>query len=402
MAEKSEIKEPAGFEGSEKPGAKGTGERAGKSAGTEIRESRIKDIVTVCVMAAFFLVFFVWCLFKPADETSDSERRKLAAMPEFKLSSVLSGKFMQDFEDYATDQFPLRNGFRTIKSYTAFYLLWQRDVGGIYLRDGYASKLEYPLNTDSLDNAAARFGHIYDKYLSGKNVNIYMSVIPDKNYFLAGQNGYPVMDYGKMVSYLREKTGYMQYIDIFDCLELSDYYRTDTHWRQEKIVDVAQKLGEGMGVTLSGQYDTRLLDKPFYGVYYGQSALPLPAEQLYYLDSDIIGSCKVYDYETNSDAEVYDMEKAQGKDPYEIFLSGPKSLMAIENPAGPADRRLIIFRDSFGSSIAPLLIEGYGEIVLVDIRYLSSDMLGNFMDFDNSDVLFLYSTLVLNNSVTMK
>ncbi len=367
-----------------------------------IKECRIKDIVTVCVMAAFFLGFFIWCLFKPADEASDSERRKLATMPAFSLSSVLSGKFMQDFESYATDQFPLRNGFRTIKSYTAFYLLGQRDVGGIYLRDGYASKLEYPLNTDSLDNAAAKFERIYDKYLSGKNVNIYLSVIPDKNYFLAGQNGYPVMDYDRLVSYLREKTGYMQYIDIFDCLELSDYYRTDTHWRQEKIADVAGKLGEGMGVTLSGEYTTKLLDTPFYGVYYGQSALPLPPEELYYLDSDIIGSCRVYDYEVNAETVVYDMEKARGRDPYEIFLAGPKSLMRIENPAGPSDRRLIVFRDSFGSSIAPLLIEGYGEVILADIRYLSSDMLGGFIDFDNSDVLFLYSTLVLNNSVTLK
>ena len=363
---------------------------------------KLKNTVTVYVMAAFFLGFFVWCLFKPADETSDSERRKLASMPAFKLSSVLSGKFMQDFEDYATDQFPLRDSFRTIKSYTAFYLLRQRDAGGIYLKDGYASKLEYPLDTDSLDYAAARFERIYEKYLNGKNVKIYLSVIPDKNFFLAGQNGYPVMDYEKFVSYLREKTGYMQYIDIFDCLELSDYYRTDTHWRQEKIVDVALRLGEGMGVPLSGQYTTQLLDKPFYGVYYGQSALPLPAEQLYYLNSDIISSCKVYDFETNAETSVYDMEKAQGKDPYEMFLAGPKSLMTIDNPGAAADKRLIIFRDSFGSSIAPLLIEGYGEITLVDIRYLSSDMLGNFIDFDNSDVLFLYSTLVLNNSITMK
>ena len=363
---------------------------------------KTKNIVTVWVMAAFFFSFFVWCLFKPADETSDSERRKLAAMPALKLSSVASGKYMQDFEDYATDQFPLRDSFRTVKSYTAFYLLRQRDVGGIYLKDGYASKLEYPMDTASLDNAAAKFERIYDKYLSGKNVNVYLSVIPDKNFFMAGQNGYPVMDYGKFVSYLREKTGYMQYIDIFDCLEISDYYRTDTHWRQEKIVDVAQRLGAGMGVTLSGQYTTELLGKPFYGVYYGQSALPLPAEQLYYLNSDTIGSCRVYDFETNAETTVYDMEKAQGKDPYEMFLAGSKSLMTINNPAAAADKRLIIFRDSFGSSVAPLLIEGYGEIILVDIRYLSSDMLGNFIDFDNSDVLFLYSTLVLNNSVTMK
>ena len=62
----------------------------------------------------------------------------------------------------------------------------------------------------------------------------------------------------------------------------------------------------------------------------------------------------------------------------------------------------MIFRDSFGSSIAPLFAESYSKITLVDIRYLPSEMVGRFVTFDNQDVLFLYSTPVLNNSVTMK
>ena len=91
-----------------------------------------------------------------------------------------------------------------------------------------------------------------------------------------------------------------------------------------------------------------------------------------------------------------------GRDPYEMFLAGPKSLLTVKNTRAATDRRLIIFRDSFGSSIAPLLFEGYAEIALIDIRYLSSEMLRNFVEFDNCDVLFLYSTLVLNNSETLK
>ena len=55
---------------------------------------------------------------------------------------------------------------------------------------------------------------------------------------------------------------------------------------------------------------------------------------------------------------IYNMEKKSGKDPYEIFLSGPRSLITIENPNCKSDNELVIFRDSFGSSIAPLLSEG--------------------------------------------
>lgn len=36
----------------------------------------------------------------------------------------------------------------------------------------------------------------------------------------------------------------------------------------------------------------------------------------------------------------------------------------------------------------------------MDIRYISSGMLGRFIDFAGKDVLFLYSTSVLNNPGT--
>ena len=52
--------------------------------------------------------------------------------------------------------------------------------------------------------------------------------------------------------------------------------------------------------------------------------------------------------------------------------------------------------------LIPLLAEGYREITLIDIRYLSPASLGRFVDFDAQDVLFLYSTSVLNDSATIK
>ena len=50
----------------------------------------------------------------------------------------------------------------------------------------------------------------------------------------------------------------------------------------------------------------------------------------------------------------------------------------------------------------PLLAEGYARITLVDIRYVAPERLGMWLTFDNQDVLFLYSTPVLNNSETLK
>ena len=96
------------------------------------------------------------------------------------------------------------------------------------------------------------------------------------------------------------------------------------------------------------------------------------------------------------------MEAASGRDPYEMFLSGSLSLLTIENPKGEKGKKLIVFRDSFGSSIAPLLISGYEQITLVDIRYIPREHLGRYIDFTGCDVLFLYSTMVLNHSETLR
>ena len=123
---------------------------------------------------------------------------------------------------------------------------------------------------------------------------------------------------------------------------------------------------------------------------------------LYTLQSDLLEQCQVYNYETNTTGGIYDESKIGGSDLYEMFLSGSVSLLRIDNPNAQTDRELIVFRDSFGSAIAPLLMNAYAKVTLVDIRYIQIDMPGRFLEFNGQDVLFLYSTLVLNNSSTIK
>ena len=309
---------------------------------------------------------------------------------------------MSNFENYTLDQLPLRDKFRTLKAMVALNIFNQSANNDIYVVDGFASKIEYPLNEESVERAGERFGYVYEKYLKETNTKNYFSIIPDKNYFLGTENGYLSIDYYKMISLLRENTDFLKYIDITKELEIEDFYKTDTHWREENIVDVAEKIGKEMGADVKAEYDVKTLENDFYGVYYGQSALPLEAEEIKYLTNDVLKNCKVFDYQNNKEISVYDMEKAEGKDPYEMFLGGPLSLVTIENEKAKTDKELIIFRDSFGSSIAPLLVEGYKKITLVDIRYIHPNLLENYIEFNSQDVLFLYSTSVLNNSETIK
>lgn len=360
-----------------------------------------KNLIQISIIGFVFTAMTLFSWFSPVKTYSDSERRKLAQSPALSLKNVFDGTFMKAYDTYTTDQFPFRDTLRTLKALTSTSILKQKDVHGIYLQDGYAAKLEYPLNEASLEYATKRFTSIYNTYLANTNNNIYLSIIPDKSYFLAEENGYPALDYERLFSIVQNNMNYATYIDITDTLDISKYYKTDSHWRQEKLTDTASVLAKGMDVSISGNYQTNTLDIPFNGVYYGQSALPLPSETIYYLTSDILNTCIVTNYEDSSVKDIYNMQKAYGKDPYEMFLSGPVSLITIENPQCTTDKELVIFRDSFASSIAPLLAEGYSKITLVDIRYLRSDFLGKFLLFDDQDVLFLYSTSVLNHSETL-
>ena len=357
----------------------------------------------IAVISAFLLLALsLWNLLAAKNDYSESERRVLARFPEISIEAVLSDDFADEFEAYVVDHFPKRDLWRSIKAYTKTKVLGQKDNNGLFQADGHISKIEYPMNLPMLDHALQVFAKVKDQYLNESN-KIYLAVVPDKNRYLAEKTGYLSLDYEEFSSYLAEGMDYAQYIEIADLLESDDYYYTDSHWRQEKIVDVAERLLEEMGMESEektngeSQYHMVTFETPFYGVYVGQSALKCEPDKIVYLTNDTIANLQV----EGADA-VYDMKLAAGRDAYEMFLSGNQAIVSINNPLKNNGKRLVVFRDSFGSSIAPLLSEAYSEIVLVDLRYISSEMLVQFVDFEDADVLFLYSTLLLNNSMAIK
>ncbi len=362
---------------------------------------KIKHIIVIALSAAIVFGLCAWMFAKEPAIYSEAERRKLAGFPAFSLEALFDGSFTADFETASPDQFPARETFRKLKAFVAIKLLGQSDTNGIYEHNGYLTKIEYPVNDDMLDHAGERFNAINDKFLNGKNVNVYFSIVPDKNMFAAPESGALMLEYSELTEKMLAKMDFAEYIDISDLLSLEDYYFTDSHWRQEKITDVADRLAEKMGTKLSHGYTEIAMSEPFYGVYAGQYALDTDPDTLIYLTNKTIENCAVTFYSTGMPvkAQMYNTAKATGADPYELFLSGSEPLITIENPAAATDKELVVFRDSYGSSLVPLLVSGYAKITVVDTRYMNPALLGNFVKFDTQDVLFIYSTTLLNSSL---
>lgn len=355
-------------------------------------------VIVVSLLAALWLGLTAFAWFGPRQEISTSERRPLAQMPGISAEKLLNGKFMGEFEDFTLDQFPLRDSFRQLKALYSKYLLGQKDMNGIYVADGYAAELCYPLDENSVSHALKQFQLVHDLYLQGNN-RIFATVVPDKGYYLADVSGRLSMDHETLFAMVKDGMPWASYVDITGSLSLEDYYRTDTHWRQENILPVAKTLADAMGVEIATDYTRTALDRPFYGVYYGQAALPMEPEAMYLMENDLLTSCRVYQYTDDRYTSVYDLTKQDAKDPYDVFLSGPQSLLRIENPSCQTGRELVIFRDSFGSSLAPLLVRDYSAITLIDIRYIQPQLLGKYVEFEGKDVLFMYSSLVLNKNL---
>ncbi len=353
-------------------------------------------IITISFVFVIELFFILGLVIKD-ESISKTERRKLESFPKLTINKIMDGNFMDDFEDYSLDQFPYRDTFRSIKASVNYYVLGKLDNNNIYLNEDGIFKVEYPTNTESIDKFINKINSIIDTL--NEDNKIYSLIIPDKNYYVENKL-FLKIDYDLLYSKI-EKLNTTP-IDIRDIMNINDYYKTDTHWKQENLDKVVKRLSEEMNFTYTKLNYKHNTYSKFYGVYYGQAALNGKPDTITYLTNDIINECTVEYLENPNLNTVYNSLKLTGMDSYDVFLDGASSLITINNPNSKNSRELVVFRDSFGSSLIPLLIPYYSKITVIDIRYITSDYYLKKIEFTNQDVLFLYSTLLVNDSSSLK
>jgi len=277
--------------------------------------------------------------------------------------------------------------------------------GSYKVFDGNVFEVNHNIDEKSVKNYAKKLEEIHDLYF--KDVNFYYSIIPDKGYYGAKEYGFDGLDYNKMQNILSDNlTSNIKYIDIFDKLKLTDYYKTDNHWRQECLGNVVNVLGQNLDFESEfniEDYESKIL-YPFYGIYSKEYKDIIKPEELRYLTNRTIEDAVVNNIEKSEVEVVYDISEFKNKDlQYNIYLSGATPITTITNNNQSSKKEIIIFRDSFGSSIAPLLIEHYSKITLIDLRYVRSTYLPEIVEMDGAkDVLFLSSGLIVNNSYMLK
>lgn len=353
----------------------------------------MKDKLLTFLFIGIICIFPIVNIITPNEEISASERRKLATLPEFEFDSG----YIKKVDKYLLDHFVFRDFFRGIKANYNYKLMRRLDNNGIYLKDNYIYKSNYPLNKGSVLNVENNILKLEELFTEQNKV--YLMIVPDKNYYLKDSN-FLQIDY----DYIYKELGNLDVtgIDLRDVLELHDYYETDTHWRQEKLSKVVSRMSSMMDFDDRNiKYDENHYDL-FYGVYYGESAINRKPERLTYLSNDILEKAEVSYLENKELTSIYNLDKLEGLDSYEVYLDGASSFIRVTNKESLSERRLVVFRDSFGSSLVPLLVPYYSEITVIDNRYISSNNFKDKIRFTDQDVLFMYSTLLINNSGSLK
>ena len=374
---------------------------------------KIKDIVVTIIFLFTIIALFLINIIKEDTDISVAERRKLATMPELTTKSLFDGTYFKKFDSYVTDQFVERDAFRKIK--IDIELSTKGEYNNLYLYDDYIIEEIFPLNSNSINNLTNKINYIKDTYLNN-NSNIYYTIIPDKNYFV--NNGNLKLNYNKLQDMMKNNLSNINYINIFDKLTLDNYYKTDTHWKEEDLFHVANTIANQMNFnitnnnvanTIANQMNFDITNNnvvntvtTFKGSYAGRLSVTKDIDTIKTISNPSTLNSSVYNYETKKYTKIYDYDKLKSLDKYDIYLSGASSIIDIVNPTSTSNRELIVFRDSYGSSLIPLLIEGYKKITVIDIRYVSSRILNNYIKFNNQDVLFMYSILTINNSFSMR
>ena len=330
----------------------------------------------------------------PDRSFSPLENRYLAKPPKFSLETITNGTFMENAEEYASDQIVGRDFWVALKAWSE-RLSGKQENNGVYF--GKEDTLLNRVNTPSQEELDKRLGYV-DALVGNVSVPVYLGLIPSSSAVWSDRlpTGAPTADELKLIEDFYFNTG-AQTLDMAGALlEHKDediYYRTDHHWTSLGAFYGANALFEAMGLeplNLS-DYEKTTVTTEFYGTTFSTSGVRWVAPDS--IDTYIPGDgVKVTSWFTGQPEEgsLYVDRYLTEKDKYSYFLGGNQSLCVIETEHTDAPKVLVI-RDSYSDSLAPFLTERFSEIHLFDPRYNLTSVKDYVAQNDIDQVVVLYS-----------
>lgn len=373
------------------------------------RKARIANLIGKIFIMLLFLVMII-NVAVPDREESEMENRTLESRPNFNMATILTGDFMEQWENYLSDQFVGRDIWRSVKV-SIDRLGGSRMENGIYIgRNGQLMEdIEVP-GEGQMDENVSAIRNFADTY---EDVSVTMMLVPDAACILS--DNLPafaeVEDQRQLFSMAERGLGEsVNWIDTVSVLNnhKSDklYYKTDHHWTTQAAFYVFQDAAPTLGIEgdVSDDFVSYTVTDSFNGVLASTSGVGLDEQEQIDIyaptegDDDLVVS---YVDEGRKTTSLYDSSKLEERDKYGVFLGGNTSVIDIRT-VSTSQKRLLVVKDSFANCFIPFLAPYYREIVVVDPRYYSGTMADIMDTYRITDALILYSgnTFFTDNNIS--
>lgn len=379
---------------------------------TEVEKEKNKNSkcsIIICVVFCLLLFGMSFLsIVTPTKSFSENENRFLTKKPKFTKENFLSGKYATEYETFITDQFPARNQWITLKTWTERILLKQESNGVYFGKDDYLIETHQAsdLDTEQLATNTERLIEFLSKAtkLLGKE-HVKMMLVPTANMILTDKlppfaTGFDQFAYLEQVNEKLSKEQIEQVqVDVSDILlehkKEDIFYRTDHHWTALGAYYAYTVWAKSCGFDLAPleSYNKTEISNDFYGTIYSKVNIKVKPDTIVIYEPKEEKKYQVeYNLGEKTTDTLYEMEQLKGKDKYAIFLGGNNAVVKIKQYPSRAERgKLLIIKDSYAHCFTPFVLEHYQEVEMIDLRYFNMSVL-EYIDMNGyDDVLFLYN-----------
>ncbi len=345
--------------------------------------------MSVVVVLGIMFLLAIMNVLQPSKESSELERRPLQQFPDFSFEAVKSGKFQEELSVYLSDQFVGRDFFRGIKTDVQINLFrreWHNDV---FIKDGNLYDQFDKIDYDTIDTHIKNI----NRFISTLDNDVYLTLVPSKAHGVE----LPNIDQEMLAKYISVNVD-AEYLDLFDYDWDGAFLISDPHWRQEAVIDIYHNYLQEHLIKDKVVYDyvKNSLEEEYYGTLYSSLGTGNYNDILTYYTNEVISDLEVCILSNNTCYQGPYLDVADGESLYDIYLGGNEPIVVINNEA-VEDRELVIFADSFGNAMAPIIAQDYSKVTVIDLRLVRLEFLDQFVEIGDADILYLYNVKSVND-----
>lgn len=356
------------------------------------------NIVFISIFISIIILVPLTMAFTEEKEFSENENRYLSNKPNISINDILTGKYFNNFEKYVDDQFVFRDKLYEIKTQIQI-LAGNKDINGVYLsEDNYLieKKLEREVDKEKLQNNINKLNEFID---NNKDKNIQIIIAPTASLILKEKLPQNASEYdqNKVLDIIKNNVKNATFIDLREQFlkhkEEYIYYKTDHHWTSLGSYYAYQEWCKYNNINTDiRDYSRETVTTEFKGSLYSKVLNKNVEEDKIEIFKPIKESNYKVSYNFNKTiaTSVYDFEKLNTKDKYQVFLGGNHPELKI-NTSNKNGKNILVIKDSYANSFIPFLLESYENICVLDMRYFKNNLKEYINKNKISEVLILYN-----------